>query len=96
VGAAGAKITLLGFIILPIIWCIPEALITAEYATAFPEATGGTAWVGAAFGPFWGWMSAWFAFVSGVINTSAYPVLMVSYLELVWGELEPSKSWQRV
>ena len=33
---------------------MPEALITAELATTFPENSGFVAWVTAAFGPFWG------------------------------------------
>ena len=47
-------LTVLGFLILPLIWSVPEALITAELATAFPENSGYVAWVTAAFGPFWG------------------------------------------
>ncbi len=28
---------MLGFLILPLVWSVPEALITAEMSTAFPE-----------------------------------------------------------
>jgi hypothetical protein len=45
---------ILGFIVFPLAWSVPEALITAELATAFPENSGYVAWVSAAFGPFWG------------------------------------------
>lgn len=38
----------------PLIWSVPEALMTAELATAFPENSGYVAWVTAAFGPMWG------------------------------------------
>lgn len=55
VGAGGPLLAILGFIILPIFWSVPEALITAELATAFPEDSGYVAWVTAAFGPFWGY-----------------------------------------
>lgn len=47
-------LAILGFLILPLIWSVPEALITAELATTFPENSGYVAWVTAAFGPFWG------------------------------------------
>ena len=40
VGAGGPLLAILGFCILPIFWSIPEALITAELATAFPEDSG--------------------------------------------------------
>ena len=47
-------LAVLGFLVLPIVWSVPEALVTAELATAFPENSGYVAWVTAAFGPFWG------------------------------------------
>lgn len=40
VAAGGALWTLLGFIILPLVWSVPEALVTAELATAFPHNGG--------------------------------------------------------
>lgn len=54
VKAGGPLLSVLGFLILPLIWSVPEALITAEMATTFPENSGYVAWVTAAFGPFWG------------------------------------------
>ncbi len=40
VTSAGPLIALLGFLILPFVWSVPEALVTAELATAFPEDSG--------------------------------------------------------
>ena len=40
VKAAGPFYALLGFTLFPILWCIPEALITAELGSAFPEPSG--------------------------------------------------------
>lgn len=45
VAAGGPLIALLGFIFLPLVWSIPEALVTAELSTTFPEAAGCVAWV---------------------------------------------------
>jgi amino acid transporter len=45
---------ILGFLVLPLVWSVPEALVTAELATAFPEDARYVAWVTAAFGSFWG------------------------------------------
>lgn len=56
VAAGGPLLTLAGLVVLPIAWSIPEALVTAELSTAFPEASGFVAWVSTAFGPFWGFM----------------------------------------
>jgi hypothetical protein len=40
VKAAGPFFALLGFVLFPIFWCIPEALITAELGSAYPEPSG--------------------------------------------------------
>lgn len=53
VGAAGPLLALLGFLVFPLIWSIPEALITAEMGTMFPENGGYVVWVSSALGPFW-------------------------------------------
>jgi amino acid transporter len=45
---------IIGFLVLPLVWSFPEALVTAELATAFPKDAGYVAWVTAAFGLFWG------------------------------------------
>lgn len=50
----GPLLALLGFIVLPIFWSLPEALITAELAASFPENGGYVIWISSAFGPFWG------------------------------------------
>lgn len=40
VGAGGPLLALLGFAALPFVWSVPEALLTAELAVAFPENSG--------------------------------------------------------
>lgn len=45
VAAGGPLVALLGFMFLPLVWSIPEALVTAELSTTFPEAAGCVAWV---------------------------------------------------
>ncbi|OMO80981.1 Amino acid/polyamine transporter I [Corchorus capsularis] len=84
VGAAGPLWAILGFLIFPFIWSIPEALITAELATAFPGNGGYVIWANHAFGPFWGSLMGSWKFLSGVINLASYPVLCVDYLKLVF------------
>ena len=79
----GPLLALLGFIVLPLVWSVPEALVTAELATAFPEDSGYVAWVTAAFGPFWGFQEGWWSWLSGVTDNSVYPVLLLSYVDAV-------------
>ncbi|KAG9456403.1 hypothetical protein H6P81_000911 [Aristolochia fimbriata] len=83
VGAAGPLLAILGFVIFPFIWSIPEALVTAELATAFPGNGGYVIWAERAFGPFWGSLMGNLKFLSGAINNAAYPVLCADYLKVV-------------
>ncbi|THU64987.1 hypothetical protein C4D60_Mb01t32350 [Musa balbisiana] len=86
VQAAGALYALLGFLIFPFVWSIPESLVTAELATSIPGNGGFVLWADRAFGPFCGSLMGTWKFLSGVINSAAFPVLCADYLARV----EPS------
>ncbi|XP_040990872.1 probable polyamine transporter At3g13620 [Juglans microcarpa x Juglans regia] len=88
VQAAGPLFAILGFLIFPFIWSIPEALITAELSTAFPGNGGFVIWAERAFGPFWGSLMGTFKFLSGVINIAAFPVLCIDYMKRLLPALE--------
>ncbi|CAI9095075.1 OLC1v1030934C2 [Oldenlandia corymbosa var. corymbosa] len=81
VRAAGPLLALLGFLVFPFIWSVPEALITAEMGTMFPENGGYVVWVSSALGPFWGFQQGWMKWLSGVIDNALYPVLFLDYLD---------------
>ncbi|WOK92711.1 putative polyamine transporter [Canna indica] len=81
VQAAGPLLAILGFLIFPFIWSVPEALITAELGTMFPENGGYVVWVSSALGPFWGFQQGWMKWLSGVIDNALYPVLFLDYLK---------------
>lgn len=81
VQAAGPLLALLGFLVFPIIWSVPEALITAELGTMFPVNGGYVVWVSSALGPFWGFQQGWMKWLSGVIDNALYPVLFLDYLK---------------
>jgi len=83
VKAAGPLLAIAGFLIFPFVWSIPEALVTAELATAYPGNGGYVVWAGTAFGPFWGFLMGWWKWIGGVINNAAYPVLCFDYLKLL-------------
>lgn len=93
VQAAGPLLALLGFLIFPFIWSVPEALITAELSTAFPGNGGFVIWADRAFGPFFGSLMGSWKFLSGVINIAAFPVLCVDYLKKIIHPLE--SGWPR-
>lgn len=94
VGAAGPLLALLGFLIFPIFWSVPEALITAEMGTMFPENGGYVVWVSAAIGPFWGFQQGWMKWLSGVIDNALYPVMFLDYLDSAIPAL--ASGWPRV
>uniref|UniRef100_A0A7N0TMI3 Uncharacterized protein n=1 Tax=Kalanchoe fedtschenkoi TaxID=63787 RepID=A0A7N0TMI3_KALFE len=77
----GPLLALLGFLIFPLLWSVPEALITAELATSFPENGGYVVWISAAFGPFWGFQEGLWKWFSGVMDNALYPVLFLDYLK---------------
>ena len=80
VRAGGPALALLGFLVMPVIWSAPEALMTAELSVAYPEAAGFSAWTNAAFGPFWSFMCSILSWFSGVLDNAVYPVLMLEYV----------------
>ena len=54
VTTSGPGITLLYLLLLPVFWCIPVSLVSAELTTAMPVEGGFYRWTRAAFGDFWG------------------------------------------
>lgn len=86
--AAGPLLALIGFLFFPFIWSIPEALITAEMGTMFPENGGYVVWVASALGPHWGFQQGWMKWLSGVIDNALYPVLFLDYLKSAIPALE--------
>ena len=80
VGAAGPALTLLGLLLLPWLWSLPIALMTAELSSMIPEAGGYVVWVYRAFGPFWAHQNALWNLVSNAFDNALYPVMFVDYL----------------
>jgi amino acid transporter len=90
--AGGNFYTLLGFLILPFVWSIPEAVMTTELGAAFVDASGGVAWVEAAFGYSAGWMVGYLGWVAGATDNAIYPVLFLDYVlqGLLSGKSDPN------
>jgi amino acid transporter len=84
VSSAGPLYALIGFLVFPFIWSIPESLVTAELSTALPGNGGFVVWADRAFGPFFGWLMGTWKYLSGVINCAAFPALFADYLSRVY------------
>jgi amino acid transporter len=80
VKAAGPFFALLGFTVFPLLWCLQEALITAELGSAYPEPSGAVAWIEEAFGPKAGLVCGYFHWVAGATDNAIYPSLFLQYL----------------
>ncbi|RLN42455.1 putative polyamine transporter [Panicum miliaceum] len=83
VQSAGPLYALLGFLVFPFIWAVPEALVTAELSTAMPGNGGFVLWADRAFGPLSGSLMGTWKYVSGAINGAAFPALCADYLARV-------------
>jgi len=80
VTTSGPGITLLYLLILPIFWCIPVSLVSAELTTAMPVEGGFYRWTRAAFGDFWGFLAGWWNWSASFLLGGAYAVLFTDYL----------------
>jgi hypothetical protein len=69
VRSAGFFYSIVGFIVMPFVWSVPESIVTAELASTFPEAAGGVAWVEEAFGSTAGWMTGYLGWISGATDS---------------------------
>ncbi|OWZ12819.1 Amino Acid-Polyamine-Organocation (APC) protein [Phytophthora megakarya] len=87
ISAGGPLIGLILLLLFPIILGLPIAYVTAELSTAYPEDGGYTVWVLHAFGPFWGFQTGYWAWISGVIDNALYPGLAVSTFTEVYGHI---------
>lgn len=83
--SGGNFAAILGFIVFPIIFSVPEALVTAELGSAFHCASGGVAWVEEAFGEQMGFMCGWLSWIAGATDNAVYPILFIEYIESVLG-----------
>src|SRR5262245_38657255 len=93
VGAGGPLIALSGILLLPWLWSLPTALMTAELSTAMPEDGGYVIWVQRAFGRFWGFQEGWMSWLCSFADNALYPVMFVDYLTHLRGDMAPLERW---
>jgi amino acid transporter len=79
-GGAGFLKAIAILLLLPILWCLPTALMIGELASAIPAEGGFYIWVRRAMGPFWGYQEGWLSLSASVFDMAIYPALFVLYL----------------
>ncbi len=77
---AGYGGALLIFLLVPLLWSLPTALMVAELSSALPQEGGFYEWVKRAMGPFWGFQEAWLTLAGSIFDMALYPSLFVFYL----------------
>jgi amino acid transporter len=85
-GGAGFLKAILILLILPVIWCLPTALMIGELASSIPAEGGFYVWVRRALGPFWGYQESWLSLSASIFDMAIYPAIFVLYL----GKLLPA------
>lgn len=86
--AAGPLYTLIGLVVIPLIWALPQALMAAELSLLFNTNGGNVVWVQGAFGDFVGWVNAYNNVGSTFSSMTLLVVLFVDYLpyQFSWWE----------
>jgi len=79
VASAGVAFTLLGLLLAPFVYAIPQFLMTSELSTMMPENGGYIVWVTRGCGTFVGWLNAWNGLLSNLFDNALYPVLAMDY-----------------
>ena len=87
VTTSGPGMTLIYLLVLPLFWCIPVSLVSAELTTAMPVEGGFYRWVRAGFGDFWGFLAGWWNWLASFLLGSVYAVLFADYLGFYFPQL---------
>ena len=94
VTTSGPGLTLLYLLFIPLFWCIPVSLVSAELTTAIPVEGGFYRWVRAGFGDFWGFLAGWWNWTASFLLAAAYAVLFADYLtDYISLYLGPVNGW---
>jgi len=94
VTTSGPGLTLLYLLFIPLFWCIPVSLVSAELTTAIPVEGGFYRWVRAGFGDFWGFLAGWWNWTASFLLAAAYAVLFADYLtDYISLYLGPVSGW---
>jgi len=93
VSAFGPGLALCLLVVTPLLVSLPVSFAMAELGSALPEEGGYVAWVGRAFGPFWGFQVGWWSWLNSFVDLAVYPALFVDYLRFWRPEMTPVERW---
>src|SRR6266436_3671150 len=81
ISGAGYGRGILVLLFLPVLWCLPTAIMIGELSSALPHEGGYYAWVRRGLGNFWGFQEAWLSLAASIFDMAIYPTLFVFYLK---------------
>lgn len=87
VAASGPGTAMWLFLLLPVVWGLPNVLVNAEMSSALPVEGGYYRWCRRALGPFWGFVAGWWTWIGSVFDNIVYPVLIAHYSGALWAPL---------
>jgi len=93
VGAAGPAWALLAILVVPWVWSLPMALMTAELTAAMPEDGGYVVWVERAFGRFWAFQEESWSWLCSFADNALYPVMFAEYLRFWFPGMTSVQFW---
>lgn len=94
VRAAGPLPCFLGFVAFPLVWSLPQALITAELSSEFPDTGGNVLWATVAFGDLAGWLGGANGLLAALLDLALYPSLVAQALAAQSGTpMSPAVDW---
>mmetsp|Transcript_4981 Transcript_4981/g.7551 ORF Transcript_4981/g.7551 Transcript_4981/m.7551 type:complete len:517 (-) Transcript_4981:27-1577(-) len=85
VSTIGPFYSILGLLIVPWVWGLPTAFMTAEMASSLPEMGGYIVWVQRTMGDFWAFQNGMWNIFSNCLDNALYPVMFVDYIEQMVG-----------
>jgi amino acid transporter len=93
VTTSGPGMSLLYLLFVPLFWCIPVSLVSAELTTAMPVEGGFYRWSRAAFGDFWGFLAGWWNWSASFLLGGSYAVLFTDYLAYYFPGIAGWRHW---
>ena len=93
VGVAGPLPTIIGCLVLALVWSAPQALISAEMACMYPSNAGYVGWALRGLGPVLGFVGTANSVACAVCCLPLFPVMFAGYLSQQVPELGDGALW---
>lgn len=87
VNSGGSIASIVGTLLLPLVWSVPIALMTAELATFLPETGGHIVWVEQGLGHDLGFFNSMLAIATSVTDNALYPIMFVDYFRAMFNSV---------